>query len=424
MNELEKYQLNKNILCIDLKSFYASVECVLRGLDPFLTPLVVADSKRGEGSIVLAVSPYLKTKGIPSRCRIYELPKDINIIYAKPQMQTYLEYSTKVIETYLEFIDDKDLYIYSIDEAFLDVTNYLNYYQTTDENLALKILERIEEKLKIKATCGVGPNMLIAKLAMDIEAKKNENGLAKWHYKDLEEKLWPVTPLSNMWSIGHRMEKRLNLLGLTKIKDIALYPKEKLQKRFGILGLELWYHTHGIDMSLIQEKDKIRNKPKSFGSNQVLFKDYDETEILTILLEMIDDVTRRLRISKKRAKTVQLSIKYSKDYHHGFSRQTTLSQPTCNESIIYQACLDLFDAHYENYPIRAVGINLSNLTSDNTYQYSIFEDSEMLEKELMIQTTLDHMKHKYGKNAILRANSLEKHSTVKTRNKQIGGHHV
>lgn len=424
MEDLKIYQLNKTILCIDLKSFYASVECVLRGLDPFKTPLVVADKSRGGGSIVLAVSPYLKSLGVPSRCRIFELPEDLNIIYAKPQMQTYLEYSASVIGVYLDFISETDLYVYSIDEAFLDLTSYLAYYKKTDVELAQEILTRITSKLGLTATCGIGPNMLMSKLSMDIEAKKNRNNIAKWNYDDIKNHLWPVTPLSKMWGIGHRMESHLNKLGLFTIGDIANYPKEKLKRRFGVLGEELWYHTHGIDLSEIKDKYKLRTKPKSFGSGQVLFRDYNETEIMTIILEMVDDVTRRLRIAKKRAQTISLSIGYTKSVGGGFSRQVTLEQPTSSESTIYQTCLDLFDMYYEGFPIRTVGVHLSKLTDNKVYQYSLFEDADKLEKEYQLHMTMDKIKHKFGKNSVIRLSSEQEHATAKQRNKQIGGHHV
>lgn len=424
MEDLKQYQLNRNILCIDLKSFYASVECVLRGLDPFQTPLVVADAGRGGGSIVLAVSPYLKAKGIPSRCRIFEIPKHLDIIFAKPRMETYLDYSAKVVEIYLEFISEKDLYIYSIDEAFLDITNYLEYYKITDVELAKQILDRIKEKLGLTATCGVGYNMLMAKLSMDIDAKKSADFIAKWTYDDIPNRLWTVEPLSKMWGIGHRMEHHLNMMGLNTIGDIANYDVNKLKKRFGILGEELWYHTHGIDLSMIKDKDKIRTKPKSYGVSQVLFRDYNASEILTIILEMVDDVTRRLRMARKRAKTISLSIGYTKSYAGGFSRQITLDQPTANESVIYKTCLDLFDKYYDDYPIRTVGIHLSHLDESKTYQFSIFEDSQALDREFKLQSSIDVIKTKYGKNAVTRLASEEEHATAKMRNKQIGGHHV
>lgn len=424
MIDLKPYQINRNILCIDLKSFYASVECVLRGLDPFTTPLVVADKERGGGSIVLAVTPYLKTKGVPSRLRIFEIPKNLDVIYAKPRMQRYLEYAAKVAEVYMEFISEDDLYIYSIDEAFLDVTSYLKYYQLTDYELAKKILERIKEKLELTATCGIGPNMLIAKLTMDIEAKKASDFIAKWDYQDIPNKLWPIEPLSEMWGIGNRMEYRLNKMGLYTIGDIANYDVAKLKKEFGILGEELFYHTHGIDLSMIKDKYILRMESKSYGISQVLFRDYEADEILVIIQEMVDDVTRRLRLARKRCKTITLGIGYSKAYQSGFYRQISLPQGTSNESIIYQTCLEIFNYYYEDFPIRKVSISLTNFDYSKTYQYSLFEDADALEKEKELQYTIDKIKYKFGKNSVLRATSLEKSSTVKERNKQIGGHHV
>lgn len=424
MIDMEIYKLNRNILCIDLKSFYASVECAIRGLDPFTTPLVVADSGRGGGSIVLAVTPYLKSKGIPSRCRIFEIPKDLDIIFAKPRMQTYLEYSSMVVQVYLEFISDEDLYIYSVDEAFLDVTSYLKLYNITDVELAKKILKRIEEKLKLYATCGIGPNMLMSKLALDIESKKSPDFIAKWTYDDIPSKLWTVQPLSKMWGIGARMESNLNALGLYSIGDIAAYEVTKLKRLYGILGEELFYHTHGIDMSMIKDKVTLRGKPKSFGVGQVLFKNYNADEMMTIILEMTDDVTRRMRMSKKKARTIALSIGYSKEYQSGFSRQVTLEQPTHNESIIYKTCLEIFDAFYEGYPMRTVSIGLSNLSDNKTYQYSLFEDALALEKEYQLQSTIDQIKLKFGKNSATRLASELEHATAKMRNKQIGGHNV
>ena len=161
LENLNEYKINRNIICIDLKSFYASVECVLRGLDPFETPLVVADQSRGDGSIVLAVTPYLKSKGVPSRLRIFELPKDIKIIFARPQMHKYMEYATKIIGIFLEFVSEEDLYVYSIDETFIDLTNYLKYYNKTDYEIVEDILNAIKTKVGLYATCGLGPNMCL-----------------------------------------------------------------------------------------------------------------------------------------------------------------------------------------------------------------------------------------------------------------------
>lgn len=424
MDSIHQYRSFRHILCIDLKSFYAGVECVLRGLDPFRAPLVVADAGRGGGSIILAVTPYLKQRGVPSRCRIYELPKDLNIIFAKPRMRTYLEYSAKVVETYLEFVSIDDVFIYSVDEVFIDVSAYLSYYQMSAYELGRTILARLYEKLGLYATCGVGPNMLMAKLALDIDSKNAKDYIAQWDYDDLPERLWPVYPLSKMWGIGSRMEKHLNEMGMYKIGDIAHYDVGKLKARFGVLGEELFYHTHGIDASLVADKDKLRGNRKSFGVGQVLFKDYGPQEMMTIILEMVDDVTRRMRLAKRETQLVSLSIGYTKQYGGGFSRQVSLDQPTRHVNTIYMACLSLFDKYYEGLPMRTVSVSLGKLSDYGARQFSLFEDVDALNRDYELQLALDKIKKRFGKNAVNRLVSELDYATGKERNKQEGGHHV
>lgn len=421
----EQYQIHKNIICIDLKSFYASVECALRGLNPFTTPLVVADQSRGNGALCLAVTPYLKSLGISSRARLFDIPDDIKpyIIYAKPQMKTYLEYTMKIIEIYLSYVADEDLYVYSIDEAFLDVTNYLSLYQMSDIDLGRKIVKDILNKLNLLASCGVGPNMLISKLAMDLDSKKQKDSIAKWTYEDIPKKLWPIEPLSKMWGIGHRMERNLNFLGLHTIGDIANYNISILKDHFGILGEELHYHTHGIDMSMIQDKNKLRAKSKSFGTSQVLFHDYQTPEIYTIILEMADEITRRLRMNKKRCRVIHFGLGYSLSTGGGLHQQVTLDQPTSSFKEIYHTCLDIFHRNYDGSLIRSVSVSLSKLTDSKIYQYSLFEDADEIEKEYQLLSSVDHIKTRYGKNAINRAEALEEHSTIIKRNRFVGGHH-
>jgi DNA polymerase V len=421
---MEEYKLHRNILCIDLKSFYASVECAVSGLDPFKTPLVVADKERGGGSIVLAVTPYLKKLGVPNRCRVYELPKNINIIYRKPRMERYLEYSTKIIEIYLQFISEEDLYVYSVDEVFLDFTEYLSYYNKTDYEIAKMIMAEVYNQTKIYSTCGIGPNMLIAKLALDIESKHSPEFIAKWNYDELPEKLWPITPLSKMWGIGRHMERNLNLLGIKTIGDLAKYDVKKLKKKFGVIGEELYYHTHGIDMSMIQEKLKLRPKSKSYGIGQTLFEDYYKPEIYQIIREMVDDVCRRLRVSKKKATTVHFGLGYSKDIGGGFARQMQLTQPSNNESHIFQLCLKIMNKFYNESPIRIVRVSVTGLIEDRDYQVNLFEDIETVIKEKQVFQAVDEIKEKFGKNSINRASSELKGSTIKARNEMIGGHNA
>ena len=284
---MDELRLHRTIMCIDLKSFYASVECALLGLDPFKTPLVVADHERGGGSIVLAVSPYLKKFGVPGRCRIYELPTNIKIIFQKPRMEKYLEYSTKIVEIYLRFVSEEDMYVYSIDEVFLDLTEYMNFYKKTDVQIAKMIMNEIYKETKVYSTCGIGPNMLIAKLALDIESKHSPDFIAKWDYDDLPQRLWPISPLSEMWGIGRNMEAHLNKMGMHTIGDIAQSDVKRLKRKFGIIGEELYYHTHGIDLSRIQDKNKIKPISKSYGTGQTLFRDYYPPDVYQIIIDVV-----------------------------------------------------------------------------------------------------------------------------------------
>lgn len=419
---MEAYRLYRNILCIDLKSFYASVECALRGLNPFTTPLVVADKSRGNGSVVLAVTPYLKRRGVKSRCRVFDLPKDGQIIYAKPRMKTYLEVSTKIIEIYLKYVAYEDMHIYSIDEVFLDLTTYLKYYQKSDIEMAKIILDDIYNTTQIPATCGIGPNLLLSKVALDVESKAAPNFIAKWTYQDVEDKLWHISPLDELWGIGRRMKSHLNKLGLYTVGDIARYPLERLQRYFGVLGEELYHHAHGIDQSIISEKIAYKPSSKSVGVGQTLFHDYDGASVKQIILEMTDQVAKRLRKSNKKAYTIHFGIGYSKAYGGGFSHQQTLTFPTWHESEIYEVCLDLFEHYYEDYPIRKVTIRASNLVEEYFVQLNLFTDMNQKITEHKLHKTIDNIQFNHGKNSIIRGSSLLEDSTIQARNNMVGGH--
>ncbi len=419
---MEQYRLHKNIICIDLKSFYASVECVLRGLNPFTTPLVVADKSRSNGSVVLAVTPYLKRRGVKSRCRVYELPDDPRIIYAKPRMKKYLEFSTRIIEIYLKYVSYEDMHIYSVDEVFLDLTSYLSFYKKTDYEIAEVIIKDILKTTKIPATCGIGPNMLLAKIALDVESKKSPTFIAKWTYDDVPTKLWSIFPLSKMWGIGQNMERNLNRLGILSIGDLAHYPLKKLQKFYGVMGEELYHHAHGIDMSIINEKLVYKPVSKSYGMGQTLFHDYYGDTVTQIILEMTDEVTKRLRVGNKKAYTVNLGISYSKEIKGGFNRQMTLTFPTNNEAEIYNSCITLFDEFYDGSPIRKVTIRVTNLVEEYFVQLNLFKDMNKVIKDHKLHSSIDNIKYKYGKSAALRASSLLKDSTVIARNTMVGGH--
>ncbi len=413
--------IHKNIICIDLKSFFASVECVDRGLDPFKVDLVVANPYQGNGAITLAVSPHLKAQGVGGRTRLYEIPKHIKYEIVPPRMKLYLQKSKEVVNILLDYVNEDDLHVYSVDESFLDVTNYLKMYKKTDYELAKTIMDDIKNKLGLTSTCGIGPNMLLAKVAMDIEAKHTKDNIAKWTYDLVEEKLWPITPLSKMWGIGPRMEKKLNNLGLKKIGDIAKYDKNKLKKLFGIMGEELWNHANGLDEAVIADY-KVMPKSESFSNSQVLFKDYDESNIKIIIREMCEIVSRRLRLAHKKCQTIGLGIGYSKTTGGGFYHNIKV-KPTDLESEFVDIALHLFDSYYEYKPIRKVTISAGNLVKNNSLQLDLFKDLESIEKEEKINSTIDQIKEKYGKNSLVKASALLSDSTIMDRNKKIGGHH-
>ena len=409
----------RNILCIDLKSVFASVECVERNLDPFTTPLIVADPSRKGGAITLAVTPYMKTLGVPSRGRVFEIPKNIKYITAPPRMSLYVKKSKEVINCFLDFVSKEDMHVYSIDEAFLDVTDYLKLYKMDDVTLAKTIMARIKEKTGLTSTCGIGPNLLLAKVALDIESKHSPDFIAKWTYEDVKTKLWNITPLDEMWGIGSKTMKKLNDLGIYKVGDINKYSKDFYKKRFGVLGEELYLHANGIDNSNIKD-DKYEIKNKSYGLSQILYKDYTPEEAILIIKEMCETICKRLRSNKKVCGVVGFGIGYSRSVGGGFYHSKKLSESTDNENVIFSVCKSIYDSYIEEEPIRKVSISLGKITDNNYVQLNLFEEVNETINEIPI--VVDEINKKFGDNAILKASSLLNYSTIKMRNKKMGGH--
>lgn len=414
---------NNNIICIDLKSFFASCECIRLNKNPFSYPLVVANPNQGDGAITLAVTPYLKTLGVPSRGRIFEIPKNIKYDIIMPHMNYYIQKSKEVVSIYLDYVSKDDLHIYSIDECFLDVTHYLKLYKKTDYELAKEILENIYKKTGLTATAGIGPNMLLAKVSMDIEAKHNKDNISKWTYEDVEKKLWKISPLSNMWGIGKNMERNLNKMNIFSIEDLAKTSSGILKDKFGVIGLELWNHANGIDTSKISDFNG-QTKDKSYSNSQVLFKDYNEKNIFLIINEMVDNLCERLRKNNKEAACFGLGITYSKNTPGGFYHNVKLDNSTDKSNDFIKYANLIFDKFYEGLPIRKVTVCAGKLTDKLGTQLNLFEKYEEKEKNDNINLTLDVIKKKYGKNSVLKVSSLLEDSTVKDRNKKIGGHNA
>ncbi len=407
------YMKERNIISIDLKSFFASCECVERGLDPYKTPLVVADTDRGDKAMSLAVSPYLRNRGVKSRCRVFEIPKNLNIIFVKPRIKLYQEYSKKVFDIYKSFISEEDIHFYSIDEVFMDVTDYLKYYNKTDTELALLIMKTVLEKTGLTTTAGIGPNVLLAKVAMDIEAKHNKNCLSKWTYKDIETKLWNITPLTKIWGIGKNTERKLNNLGIYKVGDINNYPRSFYIKRFGnVMGNDIFDKANGIYFPTIKELNS-RVHEKSISMSQILYRDYSIDEAILIIKEMNDMLNVQLKEKKLTTRLVHLSISYSRDLYKGFNDTTLLNTEEDNGEKIFETLKYMYYKNIEDLPIRKVGIAYSKLADKGATQLSLFDKSEVPTDEY--NKIIDKITSKYGNTSILRASSLLKSSTIKNR---------
>lgn len=411
---------NRNIAVIDLKAFYSFVECVDRGLDAWKVPLVVADKDRGKNTIVLSVSPFLKSKGVPSRLRIKDLPKGYDYIYAVPRMERYIEKSNEIISILMDFVSYEDIHVYSIDEAFIDLTTYTKYYGKTAPQIVEMIIKEISKRTGLQATGGIGDNFFLAKVALDIYAKKERNGIATIRKKDIKDKLWPITPLSKIWGIGSRTEAKLNALGIMTIGDLAHCNLSFLQAHFGIMGEQLYNHANGQDDADMHEQ--YTPKSTSITVGQVLFKDYNKKNILLVIREMNDDLANRLRSENKLTQQVSIYIGYAKSDMGGFSRQMSLLTPTNETDTLYKSLLEIFNKYIEDKPIRRVGINYSKLISSNHQQLNIFENAEEQIKKQNLQVAVDSIQSKYGKNKMLRASSLTSDSTAIERHNQIGGH--
>ncbi len=412
--------MDKYIMCIDFKSFYASVECVDRGLDPFSTKLVVADKSHGTGSIILAVSPYLKSFGVPSRLRIYELPEMDDIVFAKPRMSRYMEVASQAIKIFLRHVCYDDIHVYSIDESFIDITHYLLASKKSPIEFSKMIKDEIFNELGLTTTVGLAPNMFLAKVALDVESKHAENGIAVWTYDDVKNKLQKVTPLHKIWSIGPALEAKLNKLGIYTLKDVACLPKEYFVSKFGVIGGELHDHANGIDETDIREK--YVPSSHSITNGHVLMKDYSYKDIPLLIREMSDDLLFRLRKEGKLAKKVGLYIGYSKEIHGGFATKKQLVSYSDDNDEIYNALLVLFYENIQDYPIRRISLSLDDLITSSYYRPNLFSDISSQEKKRSLNNTIDAIKEKYGMNAIIRVDQLLENSTIIDRHSKIGGH--
>ena len=415
--------MQKYYLCIDLKTFYASVECVERGLDPFNTNLVVADPNRGKGTICLAISPKMKMLGVKNRCRIFEIPPTIKYIVATPRMKKYIEYSANIYAIYLKYFSKEDIHVYSIDEAFMDVTQYLKLYQLNPIELAKKIIKDIFKTYGITATAGIGTNMYLAKIALDITAKHNPNNIGYLNEEKYKKELWHHKPLTDFWQIGKGIEQRLNKMGIFDMYDIAKTETKKLYKEFGINAKYLIDHAWGKESCTIADIKAYKPKTNSISNSQVLFKDYPFEKARLVLKEMVELGSLKLIQNNLLTDTLQLYIGYSKD----IIKATGGNKKVINYTNVYSELLKEFLTIYDkttnrNIPIRRIGISFANVIETQNVQLSLFTNQEKLDKERNLELEINNIKDRFGKNSILRGMNLQKDATAIVRNKLIGGH--
>lgn len=414
--------MEKVIACIDLKAFYASVECVDRGLDPFTTPLVVCDTERSMGTIVLSVTPYLRTLGIPSRLRRRELPHINGMIYATPRMQRYIDMNCEILAILLDYVAEEDLHIYSIDESFINLGPYLTLYNKTADEIVADIQQKIYEKTGLTATAGISYNIFMAKVALDNEGKNlKPNYRVTWSKEDVEKKLWKVKPIEKIWGISGGYKRRLEEIGIDSIEKLAKTPVEYLKFKFGVIGEQLHQLANGIDESDIREK--YIPMATSFSAGQTLFEDYNILETKILLREICDDLCKRLHKNKKSTKSISLSILYNYESEFvGFSKQMTLDAATDQNDVLYNSILEIFNENVKNIGIRKVYVSFNKLSNTDYLHQSLFEDNEKAINNRDINLVIEQIQEKYGQEAISRTSSLLEKSMFKTRARQIGGH--
>ena len=417
--------MEKVYVCIDLKSFFASVEAVSRGLDPFKVNLVVADPSRGRGAICLAVTPAMKRLGVKNRCRIFEIPEHIKYTVALPRMKLYMETSAKIYEIYLRYVSSQDIHVYSIDECFIDVTGYLGTYNKTPKEFARMLIDAVMRETGICATAGIGTNLYLAKLALDITAKHAPDNIGYLDQKGFKEKIWFHRPLKDIWGIGPGISARLLKYGVQDLHGITEIPEELLYREFGINAELLIDHAKGEEPCTIEDVHNYKSKSRSISNGQILFEDYNWEDTLIVVKEMVDLLVLELVEKHLLASGISLYIGYSKDKRSSTGGSKKLPCYTSSYNKIVEEFIKLYEKKTDpSYPIRRINISLNNVIDEDSLgaQMDLFEDEAKNKKERRLQQVMLDIKNKFGKNALLRGISFEDRATARIRNKLIGGH--
>lgn len=429
----------RTYLCIDLKSFYASVECVDRGLDPFTTDLVVADPTRSKNTICLAITPAMKAKGVRNRCRVREIPAGLKYITAMPRMRRYMEVSAEIYRIYLDFVSPEDVHPYSIDEVFVDAGPYLRLYGIDARTLAKRMIGRVRERTGICATAGLGPNLFLAKVALDLTAKHAGDGIGELDDESFRREIWLHHPITDIWGIGRGIAARLASRGIYDLAGICATRPETLRRLFGKNAEHLIDHAWGLEPCTIADIRAYEPRGHSMTNGQVLMRDYGFEEARTILREMIYDSCMELVEKGLACDSVGLYVGYSGDMRRAWGRaeagrgtqaafahaggQRKLGRVTASEHVIARALMALFGETVDpQAKIRRVNLSLGGLVPERFVTRTLFDEACAGEREDALARAMVSVRGRFGKNALLRGTSLKEESNARERNNQVGGH--
>lgn len=421
MSEEEKRQ--RTYFCIDMKSFFASVECAERGLNPFETNLVVADASRGRGALCLAVTPRMKDLGVRNRCRLYEIPPDVSYEIARPRMKKYIEYAADIYELYLGYFSEEDIHTYSIDESFIDATPYIKIYGLPPRELAKKLINEIAGKVHIPATAGIGTNLYLAKIALDISAKTSPDHIG-FLTEDLYRKtLWTHRPITDFWQVAKGTAERLARFGIYDMKGVAEAPEDLMYRTFGVNAELLMDHARGRESCTMADIKAYRAKSRSVSTSQILFEDYSYEKAQTVMSEMVlagcQELMRRGVITNR----VGIGVGYSGDAGEPTGGSVRMKETTNVYSVVNGYAGRLFaETTRRDLPIRRLSLSFDGICDDSCEGYDIFTDFDAVSREKRVERAVLDAKDRFGKNAVLRASDLQEGATAIMRNKLIGGH--
>lgn len=412
--------------CIDLKSFYASAEAVERGLDPMKVNLVVADGEKGGTAITLAITPAMKERGVKNRCRLYEIPRNIQYIIAKPRMKLYMKYSAEIYGIYLSFFAPEDIHIYSVDECFIDLTEYIKLYKKDAKQIMKMVMEKVLKEKGIRSSVGIGTNLFLAKMALDITAKHSKDSIGYVDKDEFEKIIVRHRPIKDIWGIGRNMAKTLEKHGIYDLDGIRKTDPKLIYRLFGINAEIIIDHANGIEPCTIKEIHEYKPESRSIGNSQILPEDYNYEDAWIVAKEMIEKLTLELTAQGNKTELISLKVGYSRDTYKDTGASKTLTEPIQT----YSKILKEFEKIYtkttiKSGKIRKISITLGKLGIYEETQLNFFEEKkekEKDEKEVKLQKTLLEIKEKFGKNMVLRGISYMEKATAKERNKKIGGH--